>query len=545
MKAEAILTRFGCCFIPIAFLFAQACSYYSFKEDPVETEALKNIPAPYSLAIMPVANHTKKDGLGEQVRLEMYRSLSPLNYADVEMSKINEAVIDAGIAMRLAPNKVPTSAFQDGKLADSLLYAEVENLSKVCLLFFGQIKLNVKMKWVDSRTGETLYTNEAILKNRKIILPTSLSGLASILTVVWFSLDEKEVADTIEEFGERIERSFPNRLSSETAIAIDRIELRFPGKKIKKGEPVTLVPGDALEVEAVGTMGQTCAFEILSDVTGLAMQEDPPGVYKGRYTIVEGDTCEAGVVRVTMKAAWGAEDSKSELDAGYKIEAGKPRAPAPKIADKDRATTGTVVVAAANEKPAEKPEQKPEPPQTAKPEPSGPKMKTAKWVYQAAGQDAVELTWEEMGSAFVPPLRANDTFWLEFESDAPAYLYVFNYDTGLELNRLFPLPERDAAMQNPLPAGKKIRVPSEGGPLKGRFTLAPVAGNDDLKEAVLVLLSAEPREDLDALYETFQKKEQTVADKTQLLDDLKALVAAMLRETPAGASKRLTFVHQK
>ena len=533
MIARKTVLRFGilCCCAPLALLL-QACSFYSFKEESVETETLKNIPSGYSMAIMPIVNNSKKAGMDEALRHELYRSLSPLEYQDVELEKINEAVSDAASQMKVRWDRVPPAAFRDGRLADSLLYADIEKVSKFLLPLYSHIMMRVKVIWYDTKSGQTIYSDVATIHNRRITIPTSLGGIGESLFMVVWHLRDTEVKATVEEFGKRLAQEFPAHLSSEgKPVGIDEIRVAAPSAVLK--------PGDVLQVEALGTQGQTCTFEISNDVKDLPMQEErsQAGLYKGSYTIQAGDTCEAGVVRVHIKSAWGATDTKSKMDAGFRIEAGEPRTPGKTAAELQK-TTSTLTAQTTGKK------EEPRVPIAEAPKLPASLVKTGKWTYQTSGKDPVSIPWEQVGSAFVPPLRGGDSFRFEFEFSEAAYLYVFRYNTLLSLTQLFPVEGQGPEMQNPVPAGKAVRIPAEASTQGVGFTLEAAPEGLTVKEGILILVSKEPRKDITDLYEAYQGKVGTT-ESSVLIPELGAFVGAVRKERPGSEAKRIIFVQQE
>jgi len=532
MITREMRVRWGavCCLSTLVVLL-QACSFYSFKEQAVETESLRNVPSGYSMAIMPVVNNSSKAGMDEALRHELYRSLSPLDYQDVELEKINEVVVDASIQMKTPPNRVPHTAFKGGQLADSLLYADIEKVSKSLLPLYSHIMMRVKFSWYDAKSGQVIYSNVATIHNRRITIPTSLGGIFESLFMVVWHLRDTEVKATTEEFGKRFARVFPAHLSSESKpVGIDEIRVAAPSAVLK--------PGDVLRIEALGTQGQTCTFEVSNDVKDLPMQEEKSqaGLYKGSYTIREGDTCEAGVVRVHMKSAWGATDTKSKMDAGFRIEAGEPRTPGK--------TAEEIQKAAAQAAQGSGKKEEVQPPVAETPKEAAWQPASGKWIYQTGGKEPVTVLWDQLGTALAPSMRGGDSFRFEFEFSEAAYLYVFRYNTLLSLLQLFPMEGQDPAMQNPVPAGKAVRIPAEASSEGVGFTLEAAPEGLMVKECILILVSKEPRKDITDLYEAYQRKVGT-AESSVLIPELGAFVGAVRKEQPGNVVKRIIFVQQE
>ena len=269
------------------------------------------------------------------------------------------------------------------------------------------------------------------------------------------------------------------------------------------------------------------------------MQEEKSqaGLYKGSYTIREGDTCEAGVVRVHMKSAWGATDTKSKMDAGFRIEAGEPRTPGKTAEEIQKAAAQTAQGTG-------KKEEEIKPAVVETPKESAWQPASGKWIYQTGGKEPVTVPWEQVGTALAPSMRGGDSFRFEFEFSEPVHLYVFRFNTLLLLTQLFPVEGQGPEMQNPVPAGKAVRIPAEASSQGVGLTLEAAPEGLTVKECLLILVSKEPRKDITDLYEAYQGKVGT-AESSVLIPELGAFVAAVRKEWPGSVVKRIIFVQQE
>ncbi|HUT25632.1 MAG TPA: hypothetical protein VM492_14910, partial [Sumerlaeia bacterium] len=152
----------------------QGCSYYTMSERPIVEEQMQDKSPMASLAIMPVVNRTKKEGLNAMIRRGLYSHLSTLHYRDVELETVDEAVAAKSLELNLPPREIPPEAFQGTDLADGLLYAEVTRVSKFWFLVYSHIKLGMDLRLVDADSLAVRYTNQATLHKRRLSIPTSI-----------------------------------------------------------------------------------------------------------------------------------------------------------------------------------------------------------------------------------------------------------------------------------------------------------------------------------------------------------------------------------
>jgi len=298
----------------------QGCTYYTMSERPIVAEQVGDKSSMASLAIMPVVNATKKEGLDAMIRRGLYSYLSTLHYRDVELGAVDEAVAAKSLELNLPPREIPPEAFQGADLADGLLYAEVTRVSKFWFLVYSHIKLGVSLKLVDTDSLAVRYTSQATLHKRRLTIPTSIGGLVESFVLTLWHVRDSELESASDEFGKRISKSFPQpQCAADGEIGIDAVFVAAP-------EPV-LRAGSVLKVEVRGTPGQTGTFDIGDSITSLPLVEESPGVYVGTYGVVPGDLCETGVVRAHLTPLSGQTVTMSNLQERFRIDALPPPQP--------------------------------------------------------------------------------------------------------------------------------------------------------------------------------------------------------------------------
>ncbi|MBN1868888.1 hypothetical protein JW916_16540 [Candidatus Sumerlaeota bacterium] len=309
-------------------LALSGCSYYTLSQDPtLDTEAFRSNP-PASLAVMPVRDDTShsprgKNGrrLDEAARRVLYTALSTLHYRDVELTAVDEAIASRSLTLNLQPLDLPPAAFENSDLADALLYARVRKRSKFWLFIYSHVRLGMDLRMIDSRTGQEIYSNRATIHNRRVSLPVSIGGIVESLFLTLWHLRDSEIDNSLEEFGRRLARDFPDpRPSSSLYVAIDDVFVA-PSKAVLRA-------GDRIDVEVRGTPNQVASYDIGRDVVGQPLEEKAPGVYIGTYQVKPGDLCETGIVRATLRSAYGSETaSMSDVGGSFRIDAARPPRP--------------------------------------------------------------------------------------------------------------------------------------------------------------------------------------------------------------------------
>lgn len=476
-KGLCPFSRVAFCAWLVGLLLLSGCSFYNLEQDPFYSPALSEISPNYSIAVMPVRSQKKiRPQTAHLLRETIYEALSTLDYQDVELEKVDETLSAVSMERRVAPRQLPASVFQDGRLADSLLYAEILDISKIWLLFYAHNSVQVRLNWLDARSGGLLYQNEMNLHNRCISIPLSINSLFQSTIYVALQLREKEVRESLEQFGVRLQQSFPQPPTSHTGVGIDSIQIVFPDHEKEKDVAVVLEPGQHIEVRVWGTQGQRCAFDLRSDIQNIPMEEKEPGYYVGRYQVKPGDTTAAGIVRVTLTTTWGEEVRKSLLDGHFTIQAGPPVQPlAPAKAEGARSRPG---------------------------------IEAGWWHVRSQRHGAFSIGWEELGAKPLPALQAGDRCWMELQATRrELFVYAFIYDTALGFQSL---PIRSGV------AAGSFLIP---GPEKEAWTLKPPEGPEPYRQSMVVLVSSRA---LAPLEKKLQRLEEDLSqeEKTEAINDL-------------------------
>jgi hypothetical protein len=245
--------------------------------------------------------------------------------------------------------------------------------------------------------------------------------------------------------------------------------------------------------------------------------------------VQDGDTCESGVVRVRLVSGWGEVALKSDISAGFRIEAGEPRVVTPR----PPRTTDTARV---DDK---KPDLVKPVPQE---EPKAPAREIAFFKYmKTESKEQGSVAWSQLNGAYVPPLHVGDAFWFEFTPEKSKHLYIYRYDTLINLERLFPL-DADPTVTNPLPAGSLVNVPGKDSPMQGMFLLPEMQASEKVQQGLLVVLSDSPRDDLDERLRAFKRKEPNVYKK-DMVQDLIEFVNLARSAREGSETKRFNFDH--
>lgn len=266
-----------------ATAFLSGCSWISVAEYPIVHEEQLQQTFPESLALAPVTNKTKIDFADEYVRRELYGALATLQYEDVELAKVDNTLTAKGQALGVAPEKLEPYYMADPELADAMVFAEVDRVSRIFLLLYSRIKVDLRITMVDTQSKRYLYSNHFSVRNQFLSIPVNPIQIAtSLLSTLWHIRDN-QLELSIRQTAAEVAKRFPQRpvavasgstFISETSVVIPRALLRTD---------------DKIAIQVSGTPGRRASFSIPTVVSDEPMNEFGPGVYSGLYTVKPGD----------------------------------------------------------------------------------------------------------------------------------------------------------------------------------------------------------------------------------------------------------------
>lgn len=270
--------------VVVAALALTGCSYIRVAEDPYFDEETYTAKMPHTLAIAPITNHTRRPEIAEMMRRELYKEFSGLHYEDVELEKVDSIISSKATLLGVLPSEVHPSYVAEPDLADAVVFVQVEKVSRLFLLIFSRITIDMRVLMVDTSTRRYLYLNHFIIHNNYITPPTSLIAIVTSLATSLWHLRDQQIEESIEEAAAVVAERFPTRANRVAAGStyINQVRVSVPR------DPLRLE--DRVVVSVEGAPGREARFTIGPLLVSIPMVEVNPGSYTASYSVKAGDS---------------------------------------------------------------------------------------------------------------------------------------------------------------------------------------------------------------------------------------------------------------
>jgi hypothetical protein len=124
------------------------------KPSVVNQATFKNNP-PRSVAVLPTTDVSGHADLLPQLRKELFTGIAALPYEDRELKVVDDFLATKAASQGIAPDKLEPAAMADPKLADCVIYTQLEQVSRLYLLLYAHYRFELSLVMVDNRSNST------------------------------------------------------------------------------------------------------------------------------------------------------------------------------------------------------------------------------------------------------------------------------------------------------------------------------------------------------------------------------------------------------
>ncbi|HDZ91323.1 MAG: tetratricopeptide repeat protein [Deltaproteobacteria bacterium] len=202
---------------------------------------------------------------------------------------------------------------------DGLVYPEIVSAVMLKAVAYNEYSVEARIKMVNHR-GKVLGTWTDSASKRKIAIPTSpLSAAAVVLEAVMDESERKHMRLVIYDLGWKITQFVPDSPHREALPEIISVDTN-----IDRG---VFGAGEQIEVEINAEKGLRCTFDLGDFKKGIPIPYRDGGIYKGVYTVREGDRVANVPIKIRMVKPNGVERLWVETGGTVTIDATAPPAP--------------------------------------------------------------------------------------------------------------------------------------------------------------------------------------------------------------------------
>lgn len=271
------------------------CNTVRTVDDPFLNEAGFAERPPRTIALAPFTNLSGEENAGKKLREALYGALATMGYEDIELSAVDDFVDRTAMEYNIVPEEVLPEHLIHPDLADAIVFAEVERVARLFLLFFSQHRIEINLSMYDTLTRKRLYLNHFTVRCRRYNSPTGIGGILSAFFSLLWQFSEEELDKSIEAAAEEIRDRFPRPYegSREGETEITKVAVETPPSKM-------LQVGDRVLIRVEGSARGKATYKIGNLVQEANLAETAPGQYSGIYEIQPGDNANYVFVEVKL-----------------------------------------------------------------------------------------------------------------------------------------------------------------------------------------------------------------------------------------------------
>jgi hypothetical protein len=280
--------------------------------------------SPQSVAVLPFTVTFEAEGERARVKVAavrgiLQRRLASLPYLHLDNDQVDRRLRRAGLSETEAMKRAGEGRLHDVLPVDAYLLGELTSLSNIQGILLYRQAIGGVLRLVDARTGIEL----ASIEHTESDVGGFLLAFSQSLEAIQNTLDNSSDIGFVrlaERFAESVVRSIPP-----PPRPADPAQPASPSAKVTASREGVLGVGDTVSIEASADPGLE-AHLVLGHERVLPLAEEEPGIYRGQYRVVLGDSLDEAMT-VHVEDAFGVGASRVLRDRLVRISARPPAAP--------------------------------------------------------------------------------------------------------------------------------------------------------------------------------------------------------------------------
>ena len=165
---------------------------------------------PKIVAVLPFTNETPLSGLENVVRESFISHLSPLNYKDREIGKVDSTLKMIQKSSSKTWRELSPQKLGEMLRAELLIYGRVKKLKKYYFGVYAQIVLEVEAKIVSCDTGRRMWRTTTTTRTHDGGLPFDLFSISSAAVRSGMFLQNEKITGLVDQLNRRLVAEIPN-----------------------------------------------------------------------------------------------------------------------------------------------------------------------------------------------------------------------------------------------------------------------------------------------------------------------------------------------
>ena len=288
----------------LALALIASCGLKEAVKKDLSAPAVLAVPEedlPITVAVMPFQNDTEEIGIAAQVRKAFYNHFSSKPYRDVELSVIDEKIVQLEKSSGKSALDIKPEEICQALGCDGVVYGRITDYKKVYAAIYSQLGAEAEVWMVNTKTGNEILRIKDSVRYHEGGVPTS--PLGAIMTAVSTAMNIREIQQVrlVNELSYKFNEKIPSPAGMK---AEDRPLIKEVLTNVKEGP---FGKGKIIRAGLEGAPGLVATFDIGNFKKGILMKETKPGIYMGEYLVMPGDNTKDMPIIASLKRPGGYE----------------------------------------------------------------------------------------------------------------------------------------------------------------------------------------------------------------------------------------------
>ncbi len=303
---QTVFKRISFCLILFFALVLQSCfiatqstvilpEVRSLFEGEYKIDPYMKDHVPVSVAVLPFVNLSEKKEAVDVLRRGFYNHFSSLPFRDMELYKIDDLLVGAGLTdADMIAKKTPQEL---GKIlgVDAVVYGSISNFDKFFLVMYSQVAVGAEVKMYDTKTGNFLWSGKHTVRKHEGGFSTNPVGIVATVIVTALNVRDIQLLRANDDLFREMVKTIPVPSLAQAMRPPVITLLTQDSKNVPKKA------GDEIKVVIQGTPNMRAYFDLGNFKKHIDMQEVEPGGYYGVYKVLPGDNVEKAIVTGYLK----------------------------------------------------------------------------------------------------------------------------------------------------------------------------------------------------------------------------------------------------
>lgn len=272
---------------------------------------------PKTVVILPFENKTEEIGIANQVRKAFYNHFSSKPYRDIELSIVDEKIIQLEKSKGKNILEIPPAEICEALGCDGLIYGRVTDYKKIYAVAYSQLGVEAEVWMVNTRTGKEVFRLKDSVRYHEGGVP--LSPLSAVMTAISTAMNIRDIQQV--RMINELCYKFNEKIPSPAGTVEERPTIR---EVLTNAKDSPFGKGKVIQVGVEGDKGMVATFDIGNFKKGIPMKETQPGIYIGEYVVMPGDNVKEVPLIVSLRKPGGYETQWIDVSGFVTIDTTPP-----------------------------------------------------------------------------------------------------------------------------------------------------------------------------------------------------------------------------